>query len=72
MILALRLQQLYLLRRGLLLTSDICVIIPAYNASSTINDVVRGALKYALRLPLLMMVLLTIQQLLHLKQAQKS
>ena len=28
------------------MASDICVIIPAYNASSTINDVVRGALKY--------------------------
>jgi glycosyltransferase involved in cell wall biosynthesis len=31
------------------LISDICVIIPAYNASSTISDVVRGALKYVSR-----------------------
>lgn len=31
------------------MTSDICVIIPAYNASSAIRDVVRGTLKYVSR-----------------------
>ncbi|UJS17648.1 MAG: glycosyltransferase family 2 protein [Candidatus Jettenia sp.] len=31
------------------MTSDICVVIPAYNASATIKDVVRGALKYVSR-----------------------
>ena len=35
-----------LIREGAQLASKICVIIPAYNASETIGQVVRGALKY--------------------------
>lgn len=31
------------------MTSDICVAIPAYNASGTIREVIRGALKYVSR-----------------------